>query len=254
MTLLLDTEAARAGYRLEVYESLASTNDTAMERAQAGDSGRLWIVAEAQTGGRGRHGRVWQSPPGNLYATLLLIDPAPVARNAELGFVAGAALASAVATLVADGAFAIKWPNDLVAAGAKFSGLLLEARQLPGGHLAAAIGFGVNCAWHPRDLPYATTDLSMIAARPVRPQDVLAPLSRAVARLLTVWNQGVGFARIRRLWLDVAAGLGDPVRVETGTKSHHGVFDTIDDRGRLVLRTNHGPIAIDAGDVFLEQA
>lgn len=253
MTPLLDPAAAQAGYRLEVHDTLASTNDTALQRAGDGDPGRLWIVAGAQTGGRGRHGRVWLSPPGNLYATLLLIDPAPMHRNAELGFVAGAAVAAAVGTLLPRPAFAIKWPNDLVGAGAKLSGLLLEARQLPGGIAAVAIGFGVNCTSHPDDLPYPTTDLSVLAGRPVAAADVFTPLSRAVARLLAQWDRGAGFAAVRRIWLDFAAGLGDVIRVDTGTKSYRGVFDTIDCQGRLVLHTDSGSILIDAGDVVLEQ-
>lgn len=254
VTLRLHPLAADAGYRLELHETLASTNDTAMQRAEAGDPGRLWVAAGTQTAGRGRRGRVWQSPSGNLYATLLLVDPAPVARNAQLGFVAGAALATAVEALVPRSGFAIKWPNDLVSAGAKLSGLLLEARRLSSsGVTAVAIGFGVNCRSHPDRLPYPTTDLSVLAGRSIRAADVFTPLSGAVAHLLDRWGRGAGFALIRRIWLDFAAGLGDVIRVETGTKSFRGVFDTIDSQGRLVLRTDNGPVTIDAGDVFLGQ-
>ena len=79
--------------RIERHASLGSTNDEAMRLAKDGHPGNVWVVADEQTGGRGRQGRVWSSPRGNLYASLLLVDPAPVARMPELGFVAGVALA-----------------------------------------------------------------------------------------------------------------------------------------------------------------
>jgi BirA family biotin operon repressor/biotin-[acetyl-CoA-carboxylase] ligase len=82
------------GYRLEVFDSLGSTNDEAMGRAREGDPGRLWIRAAQQTGGKGRLGRQWVSPAGNLYASLLLVNAATPDCAPQLGFVAGVALAS----------------------------------------------------------------------------------------------------------------------------------------------------------------
>ncbi len=239
------------GYRLETFQTIDSTNDAALQRAAAGDPGGLWLVAREQMQGRGRRGRGWSSPPGNLYASLLLIDPAPLPRLPELGFVAGVATASAVQALgLPRAAFAIKWPNDLVSAGAKFSGLLLETRQFDRG-LAAVIGFGINCASHPSSPAYPTTDLSTIAGRVVRPAELFAALSAAMAEVLEQWDRGAGFPRIRESWLDFAAGLGKAMRVDTGTSSYEGAFETIDACGRLILRTSSGAIAIEAGDVFL---
>jgi len=247
----LDDLAERDDFRLEWLDTIGSTNDEAMLRATAGDPGRLWLVAAEQTGGRGRRGRPWSSPPGNLYASLLLIDPAPMARLAELGFVAGVAIASAVGSLDPPaGAFAIKWPNDLVSGGAKFTGLLLETRPI-GERLAVAVGFGVNCRSHPENLAYPTTDLSAILARDVEPAEIFAPLSKSVAQFLQVWDRGDGFARIRETWLGFAAGLGKPVRVDMGTRVHEGLFESIDMQGRLVLRSDEGLVRIEAGDVFL---
>jgi BirA family biotin operon repressor/biotin-[acetyl-CoA-carboxylase] ligase len=222
-----------------------------MEAAARGDPGRLWLVAEAQTGGKGRRGRSWASPPGNLYASLLLIDPAPVERIAQLGFVAGAALAQALAAIgIGRAAFGIKWPNDLVQGRAKFSGLLLEARQLSG-RLATVIGCGVNCGSHPDGLPYPTTDLSAVAGRPVTPAELFAPLAAAMADMLDVWERGAGFERIRAIWLGFAAGLGEIVRVDTGGRTCEGIFEGIDAQGRLVLRTPEAMVTVDAGDVLL---
>ena len=252
MALELDADAKARGFRLAAVESIGSTNDEALDRAAAGDAGRLWIVADTQTRGRGRRGRRWLSPPGNLYATLLLIDAGPVARLAELGFVAGVAIASTLRDLgLPAGQFAIKWPNDLVAGGAKFAGILLEARQVPAGPHATVVGIGVNCAWHPDDLAYPATDLTALMRRAVTPGDVFAPLSRRMVGMLDLWDRGDGFAKIREIWLDFAAGVGELIRVDAGARSHEGVFETLDPRGRLLLGTNRGTIAIEAGDILL---
>ena len=98
--MFLGERAISAGYRLEEFEALGSTNDEAASRIARGDPGRLWVVAQKQTMGRGRFGRQWQSPPGNLYASLLLIDPAPPPISAQLGFVAGVALVGALREVI----------------------------------------------------------------------------------------------------------------------------------------------------------
>ena len=146
----LSSAASRGGYRLEAFDRLGSTNDEAMARARAGDPGRLWIVAGEQGRGRGRHGRHWASPPGNLHASLLLVDPCPPALAPQLGFVAGLALHEAAAACgVAPGRLTLKWQNDLLLDGAKVAGILLEGAAGPGGGLAVVIGWGVNVAHRP---------------------------------------------------------------------------------------------------------
>lgn len=250
--LRLDDHAEARGYRLITATTIASTNDAGLARAGNGDPGRLWLLADEQTAGRGRRGRRWASPPGNLYATLLLIDPASIGRVAELGFVAAIAAARAVQALgVTRDRLAIKWPNDLVSGGAKFAGLLLETRQLPD-RQATVIGFGMNCAWRPMDLAYVTTDLSRIVGRPVAPPAIFAPLSKQMVDMLDLWDRGAGFPQVREIWLDFAAGLGHAIRVDTGARRHEGIFETIDQHGRLLLRTDNGTLAIEAGDVFVD--
>ncbi len=161
----LGPEAARAGYRLEMFTSLASTNDEAKSRIAAGDPGRLWIVAATQTRGRGRMGREWVSPPGNLYASLLLIDPAPPARLAEIGFVAGVALIDALRALAGpEPSIRLKWPNDVLVDDAKMSGLLLEGARLRNGLFACVVGVGVNCVSSPLEALYPTASLKSIGA------------------------------------------------------------------------------------------
>ncbi len=248
----LGPSARGQGFRLETLGAVASTNDEAMARARASDPGRLWIVGESQTGGRGRQGRPWVSPPGNLYASLLLIDPCEGAHAPELGFVAGVALVEAArATVGAVEGLGLKWPNDLVRDGAKLSGMLLEATRLPNGTLATVVGIGVNCASHPGDLAYATTSLEELRPGAGGRETMFDHLSDALARWLVVWRRGENFAAVRTAWLDACVGLGRPIRVVRGQTIVEGTFATIDAAGRLIVRRPEGDLAIEAGDVLL---
>jgi BirA family biotin operon repressor/biotin-[acetyl-CoA-carboxylase] ligase len=142
----LDARASAAGVRLVAHEVLGSTNAEALSLARQGERGPLWVVADRQTAGRGRRGRTWISQPGNLYASLLLTASAPPEHWPELSFVAALAAHDAVVEVAPDlkPRLAIKWPNDLVLAGAKFAGILIEGEN--GG---VAIGIGINCPGHP---------------------------------------------------------------------------------------------------------
>ncbi|MGH6840666.1 MAG: biotin--[acetyl-CoA-carboxylase] ligase, partial [Methylocella sp.] len=158
-------------FRLVHHDQLASTNDEGLTRAKEGDPGQLWVIADTQTEGRGRNGRAWSSPRGNLHASLLLIDPGPPRKAAELGFVAGVAAAHAVRDILCgDFRVAIKWPNDILYDGAKLCGILLESAIFPNGRFACVAGVGVNCRSHPKDTPYKTTSLSAVAGQPVAPE------------------------------------------------------------------------------------
>ncbi|MBX9908626.1 MAG: biotin--[acetyl-CoA-carboxylase] ligase [Beijerinckiaceae bacterium] len=97
---MLADSARAAGYRLIVRDAVGSTMEEARRALRDGDAGRLWIVAREQTAGRGRHGRAWGSPPGNLYASLLLTSPCEPALAPQLGFVAGLALHDAASRLL----------------------------------------------------------------------------------------------------------------------------------------------------------
>jgi BirA family biotin operon repressor/biotin-[acetyl-CoA-carboxylase] ligase len=238
-------------FRLVHYDQFASTNDEGLKRGQKGDPGRLWVVADSQTEGRGRNGRVWSSPRGNLHASLLLIDPAPPHRAAELGFVAGIAAAHALrAILCGDRRVTIKWPNDVLHDGAKLCGILLESANLPDGRFACVAGVGVNCRLHPVNTPYKATNLSAIAGRPVAPARVFARLSATMTHWLDVWAAGAGFESIRTEWLSLAAGLGAWIGVARPSHTIEGTFQTIDATGRLILEQASGQVAIEAGDVF----
>nr|WP_255616349.1 biotin--[acetyl-CoA-carboxylase] ligase [Microvirga puerhi] len=249
-------EAETAGYRLLSLEATGSTNDDALQAARDGDPGRLWIVAAEQQAGRGRHGRQWSSPIGNLYASLLLVDPCDAASAPQLGFVAGLALHEAIETITGIGhpRLALKWPNDLLLDGAKVSGLLLEGHRINGA-LTIVIGIGVNVAFSPGGTPYPTKSLRVLKADLERDQ-VFAALSASFARIFAAWqaaarlNPSDPFGPIRRLWLERGAGMGQEVTVRLPTGAKQGRFEGLDPHGRLQLKTADGMELIDAGDLY----
>jgi len=245
----LSETAIAAGYELVLYETIGSTNDAAFERGRDG-ANRTWVVAHAQTAGRGRHGRQWQSPPGNLYASLLLVDVATPRRAPQIGFVAGIALTHALRQLAAEPSrIRVKWPNDILFDDAKLAGILVESRALPGGAYAIVAGFGVNCRSCPPDLPYRATALAEAGAARSEAADVLSLLSGQMAYWLRTFEQG--FDAIRAEWLSLAAGIGAPIKVRTATRQFEGIFQSIDAEGRLILVDASGAHSIEAGDVLL---
>lgn len=254
----LSPEIENAGYRLIALDATASTNDDALTAARRGDPGRLWVTARRQTAGRGRQGRSWVSPEGNLYASLLLIDPCEPALAPQLGFVAGVALHEAVLEMTKCGPprLALKWPNDLLLDRAKAAGLLLEAQHLGATRaFAVVVGFGVNVATAPDDVPYSATALRSVAPG-LDVETLLRALTRSFARYFEAWRSGVGgdagarFAPIRREWLQRAAGLDAPVTVRLPSGERRGRFAGLDPVGRLELQTEAGLELIDAGDLY----
>ena len=234
--------AIAAGDALIACDTIGSTNAEALAHGRAGERGPLWVTARAQTAGRGRRGRTWVSEPGNLFATLLLTDPAPPERAAQLSFVAALATHDAITALAPALAprMAFKWPNDVLLDSQKLAGILIEAEGTP---LIAAIGIGVNCRHHPDGTDYPATDL----AGAVAAQALFEALTDAMVHRLREWQ--AGFASIRAAWLDRA--LGGELRARLGSREITGRFETLDDAGRLVLRLpDGGRETIAAGEVF----
>lgn len=239
-------------FRFEAHGDVGSTNALCFERARAGDTGRLWIRADSQSAGRGRRGRDWASPVGNLFASLLLVDPEPSERIGELPLVAAVALAEAVDTAAGTHHLVrLKWPNDLLVDEAKLSGILLEAESLTDGRRAVVLGFGVNCVSHPPLSLYRATDLRSLGHE-VTAQTLFASLASSLAARLDDWRRPAGFDTIRQAWLARAAHLGRTITVKTARDDITGTFADLDARGHLVLKQDDGTLrTLYAGDVFL---
>ncbi len=234
-----------------------STNADVMALAQHGAAEGLWLRADRQTAGRGRQGRAWKSPSGNLYAsTLVRVRPGDP-QAATLALVAAVALDETVRVFAPDlslpletnggrGTLAIKWPNDLLIDGAKLTGILLERSAD-----AVVIGMGVNLAHHPEALDRPTTSLAAHGIT-VAPAPFVETLAEIFARWLSRWRSE-GLAPIRARWIERAHPKGTALSARTGDGTVvDGLFDGLDDHGALILRlAGGGRHVMHAGDVFL---
>lgn len=216
----------------------------------------MWFVTTEQTAGRGRRHRAWIAPRGNLAASVLeTVDVAP-SIAATLGFAAGLALEAALRGVAGPALvrFSLKWPNDVLVGQAKLSGILLEAQALTSGRLAVVVGMGTNVVAAPEGMPIPATSLKALGLQ-VTAEALFAALSDSWAECRAIWDQGRGFGEIRRRWLALAAGLGQPVAVHTGTATVSGIFDTIDETGCMIVRTSSGnSVPVAAGDVHFGAA
>lgn len=221
---------------IRIVAQTVSTNDDVAALARDGAPEGLWLRAGRQTGGKGRQGKAWQSPPGNLHAsTLIRLQPGdPPAPT--LALVAAVALHETVKRHAP--AARIKWPNDLLVDGAKLAGILLE-RQGD----AVVVGFGVNLAHRPEGLDRPATSLDP----PVAPDPFLDRLAAAFAAWLARWRTE-GLAPVRAAWLRAA----HPIGAALTSGDARGTFDGLDETGALRLRLEDGGLRIiHAGDVFL---
>jgi BirA family transcriptional regulator, biotin operon repressor / biotin---[acetyl-CoA-carboxylase] ligase len=239
------------GYGLKAFDVIDSTNEEARRLAGAGEAGPIWTSAACQTAGRGRRGRVWESPTGNLAATLMLRPGKSATECAQLSFVAAIAAADMAVDFASAAEIRVKWPNDVLANGTKLAGILLESASV-GGEAPAwlAIGIGINLASHPDGTEFPATSLKALGVGVPSPDDALLHLAAHFARWYETWR-GEGFAAIQTAWLARAAGLGTRIRARLATEESSGVFEGIDDTGALLLRESAGTVrTISAGEVF----
>lgn len=247
------------GFRLSFHDSIDSTNAEAARRASDCEESGLWIWAMEQNAGRGRAGRSWQSPPGNLHASLLLRPNVALSTALQLSLVAAIAAHDAVTSL-ANGAgspfephqLRLKWPNDLLIGDAKLGGILLESANGPHCEPASiVIGTGLNLSYAPRDLNRQIRSLADLGID-VSPAEAFAALAWTSAEWIARWNAGEGFDTIRECWLSRAQNLGTPISVKLETGFVMGTFAGIDEMGALRLATQDGGIRrVTAGDVSI---
>lgn len=235
---------------LRAFDTLDSTNEEVRRQAEAGAGEGLAVLAREQTAGRGRRGRAWESPPGNLFLSLLLRPRATPAQAATLSFLTCVALADAVDLAMPGLPLATKWPNDLLISGAKVAGILLESRTSPEAALDwVVVGIGVNLKHHPEGTPYPVTDLGLHGVD-ATPEVFAGWLLARYGYWYDRW-QTEGFAPVRAAWLARAQGLGKPVIVRLLDAELHGRFAALDDSGALLLELPDGRMqTVTAGDVF----
>lgn len=226
------------------FNETTSTNDDAKAFAATQEvATERWMGAGSQTAGRGRQGRGWESPKGNLYASWVGAVECSLAQAAQLSFVAALAVSQAITHYQASADLRFKWPNDILLGGKKCCGILLEALQKQ--HLWIIVGIGVNLQHAPTKALYPATALGLNTS----PQDFLAQLAKDFAHLKGLW-QKEGFSKIQSLWLDRAHKIGDEILVRLPDQEIAGTFAGLNASGALSLATPQGTKIIEAGDVF----
>ncbi|MET0567453.1 MAG: biotin--[acetyl-CoA-carboxylase] ligase [Hyphomicrobiaceae bacterium] len=226
--------------RVEVLDEIDSTNSEAMRRALAGETGPLWLSANVQMQGRGRSGRSWVSPRGNLYASLLFAPRCTPATVHQLSLLAGIAAHDAIGSSGAGPpGLRLKWPNDVLMGGAKVAGVLAESIAGRDGAPLAILGIGINLASSPAQSGQAATHLSAHGID-LEPEAALDVLDACICRWLAVWDRGNGFAAIRTAWLERAGPEGENLAINAGGGRIEGRFAGLDADGSLLLRDAEG--------------
>ena len=234
------------------FDELDSTNAEARRRAEAGQTGPLWITALRQSAGRGRRGRTWDTGAGNLAATLLITSDKPPAEAAQTSFIPALAVSDLARHYIGADRVKVKWPNDVLIDGKKACGILVESGRAGDGPLWLAIGVGVNLAHAPELPDRPTTSFAASGAVPPTPTQALDLLAVAFAHWLRRWLEE-GFEPLRQAWTERAYGIGAPCVARPGFEVVEGVAEGLDVDGALLLRLRDGELRrISAGDVFFE--
>ena len=238
-------------FRLECHEVLESTSSLVKQRAEEGAAEGLAIQALRQSAGRGRQGRGWDSPAGNLYLSVLLRPAVPLREAPQWSFVAAVALADTLSALLPEAAeLSLKWPNDLLLKGAKAAGILVETGVAPSHALDwICIGMGVNIATKPSLPDRPTACLAEYLPEPPAPDSLAA----ALLQNLVLWHETrlrQGFDPIRDAWLCHAPAMGAPVSVRRDGALLEGSFAGLSPEGGLKLAKGSEVQLILAGEII----
>jgi BirA family transcriptional regulator, biotin operon repressor / biotin---[acetyl-CoA-carboxylase] ligase len=238
-------------YRLVPYDTIGSTNDEAKRLAKDGAEEGTLVWALEQTAGRGRHGRAWASPRGNLYASLILRPRCPLDQAAQLGFVGALAVGDTLGSIFErlEG-LSYKWPNDVLVDGSKLAGILLESESRLGeGPDFVVIGVGINLASSPTGTQFPATSCAEQGLGRVSPETALEAFCRHFQAWVRRWREE-GFAPVRAAWRASAMSLGEPIRARLEAATLHGRFIDIDQHGALLLEAAGEIRRISAGEIF----
>jgi BirA family transcriptional regulator, biotin operon repressor / biotin---[acetyl-CoA-carboxylase] ligase len=225
------------------FSTIDSTNIEARRRIEFSEPLPFWIVADEQTEGRGRLGREWVSKPGNLYSTYVFPFPAPANTASQISFVAALAIHDVATSFITGADISLKWPNDCLINGAKFSGILAEMHQ---GNMI--LGMGLNVLHEPNGLPYKVTSICAHAPN-TTVLSVFEILKLKLKKWLQIWDESRGFSHIHRGWEARCNAIGKPMSLDTGKAMLHGTFVGLHTDGGLVLNHNNTTTIHHAGDV-----
>jgi len=230
-----------------------STNIEARKLADLGAPEGTLVTAKEQQAGRGRAGRKWQSPAGNLYATLILRPQRPLLEVGSLSLVMALAIGRALGdTISYVDNWQLKWPNDVLVDGEKIAGVLLETELTKDNELSyLIIGFGVNVEIAPDVGDRVTTSLLKQGVESANVDATRELICRHFSQLYALWQEG-GFPSVKDLWISHAQGFGCPVYLRAEKQDISGNFIDLSVNGAMVVENKQGGLhTIYAGDVIM---
>jgi BirA family biotin operon repressor/biotin-[acetyl-CoA-carboxylase] ligase len=234
----------------ETHESVKSTQDIIKGMAEIGHPEGMVVRADEQTGGHGRHGRVWVSKKGNLFMSVLLRPSCHVQSIGLLSLLSGLAAAKAIQKhLDNPEVLTLKWPNDIFLGGEKCAGILLETALGASGAVQwLALGIGVNI----ENAPLGEGDcIAAYSENPPKPQALCKEILKQIDTYYTEWSRDGG-AEIRREWLALAHKKGTKLRIRIGPQIEQGSFYDVDAQGNLLLQDSELRLkTVTAGEVYI---
>jgi BirA family transcriptional regulator, biotin operon repressor / biotin---[acetyl-CoA-carboxylase] ligase len=244
------------GRRIEYHEELVSTNTEALRLAMENAPEGTVVIADAQSEGRGRLDRIWESPPSlNLYLSVVL-RPDIAAVSASLIPLAVGVTVAEVISKYCPGRVRLKWPNDVLVDGRKICGILTEMRTKADRVHFIIVGIGVNLNMRkldfPREIRETATSLRIGTECEIDRLDVAIRLFENLERWYRIFLSG-GEAAIREKWLQYAEIIGKRVEVVFKETVQHGTVTGLDENGALLLEGETGVQQVLAGDVYIER-
>lgn len=241
-----------SGTDVEFYQSCDSTNIFATDAGKRGVVGPKWFIAGQQNAGRGRRGRPWSSPAGNLYSSYMMRPSLKVSELAHLPFLVSLAVRDTFVGLGCSSREVMcKWPNDVLISERKASGILIESSAT--GSLETdfiVIGIGLNLAYFPEDAQFPATSVAAELGHTPKVTAAFKILAYSLDRRLASWNTNNGSTIVEE-WRNSAWGMGMRREIRTNSETFHATLIGLNDDGGLSLRLDNGSEKqLYAGDVF----
>ena len=242
------------GYFLHTLDDTDSTNNECKKMAENGSAEGLIVQALSQSLGRGRRGRSWSSPKGNLYFSMLLKPKCSVSKALGISFVSAVAMCDSLGALLPPMVeVRVKWPNDILINQRKCCGFLVESSSDSNGNVKWVImGAGVNVESFPENVDYPATSLSFEGSPNLALREVLLSFLRHFKRWKNIWEEE-GFSPIREAWMERSIGMGKRITANLVEASYTGIFSDLNADGSLLMITDGGKkVVITSGDIFPE--
>ena len=244
------------GRRIEFHEEIESTNTEALHLAQQDAPEGTVVIAEAQSSGRGRLDRIWESPPAmNLYLSVILRPDITAVSASLIPLMVGVAVAEVISQYC-KGRVRLKWPNDILIDGKKICGILTEMRTRADRVAFIIAGIGVNLNMQklhfPRELRETATSLRIETECEIDRLDFSVRLIETLEHWYRIFLNG-GQDHIRQSWLKYADIIGRRIEVVFKSDMQRGTVVGLDENGALLIQGETGVQQVLAGDVYIER-